>query len=52
MLGAQKRVVTLGERGGGDGFRVEKHLGEVYEEKFLYVVMVTGSVVGGKNIEA
>lgn len=45
MLGAQKRVVTLAKRGGEDGFSVEKHLGEVYEEKFLFVVMVTGSVV-------
>lgn len=36
--------------GGEDGFSVEKHLDEVYEGKFLFVVMVTGSVVCSKNI--
>lgn len=29
---------------------VEKHLCEVYEGKFLFVVMVTGCVVCSKNI--
>lgn len=33
-----------------DGFCVETHLGEVYEGKFLFVVMATGSVVRSKNI--
>lgn len=50
MLWDEKRVVTSGEQGGEDGFSVERHLGEVYEGKFLFVVMVTGSVVCGKNI--
>lgn len=35
--------------GGGDGICVEKHLGEVCEGKFLFVVMVTGSVVRSKR---
>lgn len=53
MLGAEKQVVILrewGARRGEDGFSVENHLGEVYEGKFLFVVMVTGSVVCSKNI--
>lgn len=53
MLGAEKWVVTSGGLGGRrreDGICVEKHLGEVYEGKFLFVVMVTGSVVCSKNI--
>lgn len=55
MLGAEKWLGTstgLGERdegGDGDGICVEKHLGEVCEGKFLFVVMVTGSVVRGKK---
>lgn len=52
MLGAEKQVVTSGERGGKgaeERFNVEKHLGEVYEGKFLFVVMVTGSVVCSKT---
>lgn len=36
--------------GGEYGFRVKKHLGEVYEGKNMFVVMVTGSVVCSKNI--
>lgn len=36
--------------GRGEGrICVEKHLGEVDEGKFLFVVMVTGSVVRSKN---
>lgn len=42
---------SRGERKSGeDGFSVEKHSGEVCEEKFLFVVMVTGSVVCSENI--
>lgn len=51
----EKRVVTSGggEREREEGRMVlvlEEHLGEVYEGKFLFVVMVTGSVVCSKNI--
>lgn len=55
-LGADRRVVTRGVGGaeGGEGrggwFCVEKHLGEVVEGKFLFVVMVTGSVVCSKSV--
>lgn len=57
-LGADRRVVTRGVggaeggegRGGGGWICVEKHLGEVVEGKFLFVVMVTGSVVCSKSV--
>lgn len=45
--GAEER--DEGGGGDGDGICVEKHLGEVCEGKFLFVVMVTGSVVRSKN---
>lgn len=52
MLKTERRVATPGGLAGGlagrrgeDGICAEKHLGEVYEGKFLFVVMVTGSVV-------
>lgn len=55
MLGAEERGCIYGGsdtgvKRGEDGFSDEKHLGEVYEGKFLFVVMVTGSVVCSKNI--
>lgn len=49
-VGSNFAGVGREERRGEDGNCVEKHLGELYEGKFLFVVMVTGSVVCSKTI--